>query len=69
MTKHFPRSQLIRPRSRKDDDMPVAPAGPSSLEVVEAFDEFMMAFEAFKDANDERLAQIENRVSARPASL
>jgi len=29
----------------------------------------MMAFEAFKDANDERLAQIENRVSARPASL
>lgn len=39
-------------------------AGPSSLEVVEAFDEFMMAFEAFKEANDERLAQIESRVSA-----
>ncbi|MEJ8573128.1 phage major capsid protein [Microbaculum marinum] len=37
---------------------------PSSSDVVEAFDEFMMAFEAFKEANDERLAQIESRVSA-----
>ena len=36
---------------------------PSSLEVVEAFDEFMHSFESFKQANDERLAQLENRVS------
>lgn len=32
-------------------------------EVAEAFDEFMQAFEAFKEANDERLAQIETQVS------
>ncbi|MEP3628876.1 MAG: phage major capsid protein [Hyphomicrobiales bacterium] len=36
---------------------------PSSLEVVEAFDDFMQAFEAFKETNDERLAQIERQVS------
>ena len=30
--------------------------------VAEAFDEFMHAFEAFREANDERIAQIENQV-------
>lgn len=51
---------------RKQDDMPepASAAMPSSLDVVEAFDEFMQAFEAFKEANDERLGQIEDRVSA-----
>lgn len=34
--------------------------------VREAFDEFMRNFEAFKDANDERLAEIERRSSADP---
>lgn len=38
--------------------------GISSIEVVEAFDEFMQAFEAFKETNDERLNQIEQRVSS-----
>ena len=57
MTRHF-----ARPRSRKEGEE--IAAGPTSLEVVEAFDEFMAAFEAFKEANDERLAQIESRVSA-----
>ena len=37
---------------------------PTSLDVVEAFDDFMRSFEAFKDANDQRLAQIESQVSA-----
>lgn len=37
---------------------------PTSLEVVEAFDDFMQAFEGFKEANDERLSQLENRLSA-----
>ena len=37
---------------------------PTSLEVVEAFDDFMQAFESFKQANDERLAQLENRLTA-----
>lgn len=37
---------------------------PSSLDVVEAFDEFMTSFEAFKESNNERLAQIERRVGA-----
>ncbi len=32
------------------------------LEVAEAFDDFMQAFEAFKAANDERLESIEKRV-------
>ncbi len=30
--------------------------------VAECFDDFMEAFEAFKDANDERIAQVEDRV-------
>lgn len=33
-------------------------------EVAEAFDDFMQAFEAFKETNDDRLAQIESRVGA-----
>jgi HK97 family phage major capsid protein len=33
-------------------------------EVGQAFDEFMSAFEAFRDGNDERLRQIERRLSA-----
>jgi HK97 family phage major capsid protein len=33
-------------------------------EVGEAFDEFMSAFDAFKQANDERLGEIEKRMSA-----
>ena len=39
-------------------------AGARGHEVGEAFDEFLGAFEAFKDANDERLDQIEKRLSA-----
>lgn len=37
---------------------------PTSLDVVDAFDEFMHAFEAFKETNDERLSQIEQQVGA-----
>ncbi|RXF75457.1 phage major capsid protein [Hansschlegelia zhihuaiae] len=40
-----------------------AEAAPSSLEVVTAFDDFMRTFEAFKEVNDERLAEIEARLS------
>jgi HK97 family phage major capsid protein len=36
----------------------------TGLETKVAFGDFMQAFEAFKDANDERLAQIEQRMSA-----
>jgi len=36
----------------------------SGTEVAMAFDEFMQAFEAFKETNDDRLNQIENRISA-----
>ncbi|MCP1198135.1 phage major capsid protein [Notoacmeibacter sp. MSK16QG-6] len=39
-------------------------ASGSAVEVAEAFDEFMGAFEAFKSANDERLNEIERRVTA-----
>jgi HK97 family phage major capsid protein len=34
------------------------------LDLPDAFDEFMNSFEAFKDANNQRLAEIEKRVSA-----
>jgi HK97 family phage major capsid protein len=43
---------------------PEIKAAGSSQDVAEAFGEFMEAFEAFKSANDERLAQIENRYGA-----
>ena len=33
----------------------------NSREIKEAFGEFLRAFEAFKESNDERLAQIEKR--------
>jgi HK97 family phage major capsid protein len=35
-----------------------------NTDVTGAFDEFMHAFEGFKDANDERLSQLEKRMSA-----
>ncbi len=40
-----------------------AEGAPSSLEVVTAFDDFMRAFDAFKEVNDERLAEIEARLT------
>lgn len=42
------------------------PADPpaTSLEVVEAFDDFMTSFESFKQANDDRLSQIEAQIGA-----
>lgn len=36
----------------------------NSEDVATAFDEFMIAFEAFREANDERLVQVETRVGA-----
>ncbi|QPC87210.1 phage major capsid protein [Mesorhizobium sp. NBSH29] len=36
----------------------------SHLDLPDAFDEFMTSFEAFKQANDERLASVEKRMSA-----
>ena len=39
-------------------------AKPATHEVREALDDFLGAFEAFKEANDERLGQIERKMSA-----
>ena len=36
----------------------------NGLETKVAFGDFMQAFEAFKEANDDRLGQIEQRISA-----
>lgn len=47
----------------RSPEIKAAEGAPSSLEVVAAFDDFMQAFEAFKETNDERLAQIESRLS------
>jgi len=41
-----------------------APETKGSPELGSAFEEFMTSFEAFKEANDERLAQIETRLGA-----
>lgn len=41
-------------------------AGASSHEVREAMDQFLSAFEDFKQANDERLGEIERKMSADP---
>ncbi len=46
----------------KDSTIETKSASPDDL--VTAFDGFMRAFEAFKDGNDERLAQLEQRMSA-----
>ena len=49
--------------NRKEDST-IATAMPvgNPQDVAEAFDEFMVAFEAFRSTNDERLAQMESRV-------
>ncbi|MEZ5810876.1 MAG: phage major capsid protein [Rhizobiaceae bacterium] len=39
-------------------------ASSQTAEVADAFDEFMTAFEAFKQANDERLGEIESKMGA-----
>ncbi|WP_271201900.1 phage major capsid protein [Methylopila turkensis] len=49
--------------SLRSPETKAAEAAPSSLEVVTAFDDFMRAFEAFRETNDERLAEIEARLS------
>lgn len=41
-----------------------AAASGSGDDVANAFDEFMRAFEAFKATNEERIGQIEKRLSA-----
>lgn len=39
-------------------------ASPASRDLIDAFDEFLNSFEAFKSSNDERLAQIESHLGA-----
>ncbi|MFC5067796.1 phage major capsid protein [Flaviflagellibacter deserti] len=54
------------------DAMPRAPENkaadfvPSSGDVVDAYDQFMRAFESYRDVNDERLSEIESRITADP---
>lgn len=46
------------------EDIETKAAGAASDDVGGAFDEFMRAFDAFKATNDERIEQIEKRISA-----
>ncbi len=39
---------------------------PTSGDVVEAYDAFLRSFETYRETNDERLAEIENRISGDP---
>jgi len=43
-----------------------ADAIPTTSEVVDAYDAFMRAFETYREANDERLSEIEQRLTADP---
>lgn len=56
----------IKAVSRKNQAVAAANAHGDPREVAEAFDEFMQAFEAFREANDERLAQMETAIGADP---
>jgi HK97 family phage major capsid protein len=47
-------------------EVKAAQALPSSTDVVEAYDAFARAFDAYREANDERLAQIESQIGADP---
>lgn len=64
-TKHKPAAPSVplKPAPLEEKALPDS-AAPASRELLEAFDEFLVAFEAFKAANDERLAQLEARLSA-----
>ncbi|WP_245408279.1 phage major capsid protein [Zhengella mangrovi] len=53
---------MTRPNPKPAPEIKAASG--SAQDVAEAFDDFMGAFEAFKAANDERLKEIEARVSA-----
>jgi HK97 family phage major capsid protein len=44
--------------------VPLETKGADDLDLKEAFNGFMAAFEAFKDSNDERLAQLESKFGA-----
>ena len=50
--------------NRPAPEIKAAGEGPTSLDVVNAFDEFMSAFDAFKEANDQRLEEIEARITS-----
>lgn len=59
MTEHSP-----------SEELELKTAGdPPSGDVAEAFDDFMRAFEAFKETNDERLSELERRMSADALTL
>jgi len=49
---------------RQENRAPEAKAATGQAQdVAECFDEFMEAFEAFRETNDERLEQVETQVS------
>ena len=54
MTEHLPSEQL---ETKAADSV-------STADIAEAFDEFMRAFEAFKETNDTRVSEVEKRMSA-----
>ncbi len=50
--------------SRKEELLAAQPISGNANDVAEAFDDFMIAFEAFRQANDERLMQVETQIGA-----
>ena len=45
-------------------DTPIETKADTGYGIADAFGEFMRTFEAFKETNDDRLAQMERRMSA-----
>ncbi len=63
-TKHAATAPTHSSVGRADIKALALDSAPSPRDLVDAFDEFLGAFEAFKSANDQRLSEIESHMSA-----
>jgi HK97 family phage major capsid protein len=61
---HAPEAQAAAPETKSMRETKGAHDRPAAREVRTAMDEFLNAFEAFKEANDERLDEIERKLTA-----
>jgi HK97 family phage major capsid protein len=66
MTFNTQTALLPAPEIKAADPKPAETKAAESGDVAAAFDDFMHAFEAFKETNDERLAEIEQKLVADP---
>src|SRR5215207_6879231 len=55
---------VVAPEMKAAPETKAVGEGASALDLKDAFEEFLGAFDQFKQANDERLGEIERKVSA-----